>query len=83
MMRDTSITAATADRRGEARELSEPCDVWPPKRRASDGPVALLADDIRYRLAPVCSDWSEREFEAVVQRIARMKVRWRELDRAD
>ena len=72
------------DRRGaETRNLSELSDQWLPQRRATDGPVAMLADDIRQRLAPVCSGWSEREFEWVVQRIARMKLRWMELDRAD
>jgi hypothetical protein len=89
MMRDThhepsSIGFSSIDRRGaDARQLSARCDDWPPQRRATDGPVAFLADDIRQRLAPICRDWSEHEFESVVQRIARMKLRWMELDRAD
>lgn len=72
------------DRRGaDSRDLAERHDGWPPKRRASDGPVALLADDIRRRLATTCEAWSDGDFEALVQRIARMKVRWMELERAD
>jgi hypothetical protein len=43
----------------------------------------MIADDIRRRLAFICAEWSEPDFEAVVQRIARMKMRWMELDRAD
>jgi hypothetical protein len=76
-------SAGSARRRVDGHEQAELRDHWPPKRRVSDGPVALLANDIRSRLAPICSEWSEREFETVVQRIARMKVRWMDLDRAD
>ena len=89
MMRDThheppSLGSIVGDRRGaEARSLGELGEDWPPHRRATDGPVAMLADDIRERLAPICSEWSEHDFEAVVQRIARIKLRWMQLDRAD
>jgi hypothetical protein len=89
MMRDIhheppSLGSVGDDRRGaEARNLSELCDDWPPQRRATDGPVAMLADDIRQRLGPICRDWREDDFEAVVHRIARMKMRWIELGRAD
>jgi hypothetical protein len=34
--------------------------------------------ELRGRLRPVCRDWGEAEFEAVVHRIARRKVRWDE-----
>ena len=88
MMRDIHheppSIGSVGNRRGAAAlELSELYDDWPPQRRASDGPVAMLADDIRHRLAPICSQWSEHDLEIVVQRIARLKVRWMELDRAD
>lgn len=52
-------------------------------RRVPDGRVALFADDLRSRLRCVCGHWEEDDFEKIVQRIARMKVRWSELDRAD
>ncbi|HEX6599539.1 MAG TPA: hypothetical protein VF034_09480 [Gemmatimonadaceae bacterium] len=80
----SSTPYAGNDRRGaRARELSAIADSWPPNRRVTDGPVALIADDIRRRLAFICDGWSEPEFEALVQRIARMKVRWMQVDRAD
>ena len=41
-----------------------------------DARVATLLDDLRRRLRPACRDWSEAEFEAVIQRIARAKLRW-------
>jgi len=41
-----------------------------------DARVARLLDDLRRRLRPACRDWSEAEFEAVIQRIARAKLRW-------
>ncbi|HEX5971528.1 MAG TPA: hypothetical protein VFY85_06350 [Gemmatimonadaceae bacterium] len=80
---DQSSTPDVGDERrpGDARELAP--DPWPPKRRATDGPIAMIADDIRQRLAPICRDWSEHDFEVVVQRIARMKLRWMQLDRVD
>lgn len=31
----------------------------------------------------MCGDWEEVEFEALVQQIARMKLRWADLDRED
>ena len=41
-----------------------------------DARVAPLLDDLRRRLRPACQDWSEAEFETVIQRIARAKLRW-------
>jgi hypothetical protein len=38
--------------------------------------VALLVGDLRRRLRPACRDWEEAEFEAVIQQIARIKLRW-------
>jgi hypothetical protein len=89
MMRDlhhdsSSMPLVARNRRGaDARNLADRYDDWPPKRRAMDGPVALLAADIRRRLAVTCEGWNDSEFEALVQRIARMKVRWMELNRVD
>jgi hypothetical protein len=54
-----------------------------PDRGAQDPRLALHAADLRSRLRHVCRDWKEDDFEEVVQRMARMKVRWSELDRAD
>lgn len=53
------------------------------RRAAAEGQIALYARDLRVRLRCVCGGWDEHEFEALVQQIARMKVRWSELDRAD
>ena len=53
------------------------------ERRVVDPRIALIADDLRFRLRRVCPDWAEDEFEALVQRITRMKLRWMELDRGD
>jgi hypothetical protein len=43
---------------------------------APDGRLAALVLDVRRRLRPVCVDWGEAEFEALVHRIARTKLRW-------
>jgi hypothetical protein len=43
--------------------------------------ASSLVPDLRRRLRPACQDWSEADFEALVQRIARIKRRW--LDEAD
>ena len=37
--------------------------------------VSLVAQVAR-RLRPSCAEWEEQEFQALVRRIARMKVRW-------
>ena len=72
------------DRRADAdRDHPVLRDDWTPMRRVTDGRIAFVADDIRHRLAPICSHWSERDFESLVQQIARMKVRWMQLERAD
>jgi hypothetical protein len=47
-----------------------------PEPGSDDTRVALLLGDLRCRLRPVCGHWSEAEFEAVILRIARTKVRW-------
>ena len=38
--------------------------------------MAMLVADLRQRLRPVCHDWDDQEFEALVRRIARIKARW-------
>jgi hypothetical protein len=43
-----------------------------------EGRLAALVLDVRRRLRPVCVDWGEAEFESLVHRIARTKLRWRE-----
>jgi hypothetical protein len=35
-----------------------------------------LAADLRVRLRPVCRDWSDADFEALVRDVARFKARW-------
>lgn len=42
----------------------------------ADPELAHLVDELRSRLRPVCRDWKEAEFEALVHVIARSKVRW-------
>ena len=80
---DQSSTPKAGNERRDAHARALSADPWPPKRRAGDGPIAMIADDIRQRLAPICCDWSEHDFELVVQRIARMKLRWMQLDGMD
>ena len=58
-------------------------DAWGRERQVVDERIALYADDVRRRLRHICCDWSEPDFEALVLQIARMKVRWSDLDRAD
>jgi hypothetical protein len=38
--------------------------------------LAGLTGDLRRRLRPACHGWSEAEFEALVDRLARIKLRW-------
>jgi hypothetical protein len=40
--------------------------------------LARQVAELSARLRPVCQDWGEAEFEALVLHIARMKVRWAE-----
>lgn len=35
-----------------------------------------LVTDLQRRLRPLCRDWDEAEFDALVDRIARCKLRW-------
>jgi hypothetical protein len=51
--------------------------------RLVEARVALLAEDLRFRLRNVCSHWDEAEFDALVLRIAHMKARWTDYGRAD
>ena len=43
-----------------------------------DPRIALLVADIARRLQRACRDWDDAEFEALVHRIAQIKVRWAE-----
>lgn len=42
----------------------------------ADPRVPALAASLTLRLRGVCRDWEAAEFEAVVERIARAKLRW-------
>jgi hypothetical protein len=42
--------------------------------------VGLLVHRITKRLRPVCAEWDEDRFQALVLQIARFRVRWAELD---
>jgi hypothetical protein len=52
-----------------------------PARPPADPRLALVVAELRRRLRPVCRDWADPEFEALVHRIARTKLRW--ADRAE
>ena len=45
-------------------------------RRGADRRLADLERDLRDRLGPVCRGWPAPEFEALVRRLAGMKLRW-------
>ena len=45
-------------------------------RGSLDARVSPLAASLAQRLAAVCRNWDAAEFDALVQRIARMKLRW-------
>ena len=47
-----------------------------PDRRGVDRRLADLERDLRDRLGPVCRGWPAPEFEALVRRLASMKLRW-------
>ena len=38
----------------------------------------LLVAQVADRLRPVCRDWDESRFQALVRQVARVKVRWGE-----
>jgi hypothetical protein len=62
-------------RRGAGPTDVTPADGGDPAR--ADGELASLLDDVRRRLRVACRGWGDSEFEALVDRIARMKWRWR------
>jgi hypothetical protein len=43
---------------------------------AADVRLSVLAASLATRLRGVCADWEAREFDALVERIARTKLRW-------
>ena len=52
-----------------------------PDGAAADARLSALAASLTARLRGVCADWDAGEFDALVQRIARTKLRW--ADRGD
>ncbi len=52
-----------------------------PDGAAADARLSALAASLATRLRAVCADWDAGEFDALVQRIARTKLRW--ADRGD
>ena len=74
--------ASTDPAGGRAERPYEYGDNAPVNGTAPDDPrIALLVADLVRRLRPVCRDWDDAEFEALVHRIAQMKVRWAEAKR--
>lgn len=47
------------------------------------GELARLAAEIAARVRPACRDWCDAEFDALVRKIARTKLRWAEAERRD
>ena len=47
---------------------------------AVESRLEQLRADLRARLRPACRHWPDGEFEALVQRMARMKLRWSEME---
>ncbi len=43
---------------------------------AADARLAVLTASLAERLRAVCRDWEAAEFDALVDRIARTKLRW-------
>ncbi len=65
-----------------ARELcmadgrSTPSAAAGPDAATVDARLSALAASLATRLRGVCADWDAREFDALVERIARTKLRW-------
>ena len=49
----------------------------------ADRRLPVLAASLTARLQGVCRDWEAAEFAAVVERIARTKLRWADLGYGD
>ncbi len=47
-----------------------------PDGAAADDRLSALAASLATRLRAVCADWDAGEFTALVERIARTKLRW-------
>ena len=47
-----------------------------PPGGAADARLAALTASLATRLRAVCDDWEAAEFDALVERIARTKLRW-------
>jgi hypothetical protein len=64
----THIVGAMSDHARSQPEDGDPRFTW-------------LVAAIAGRLRPVCAEWDEARFQALVLEIARTKTRWGELDR--
>ena len=51
----------------------------PPHAPANDPRINAVATGVAARLRAACEGWDAAEFEALVERIARTKVRWADL----
>ena len=47
-----------------------------PDGAAADARLSALAASLAARLRAVCADWDAGEFDALVERMARTKLRW-------
>jgi hypothetical protein len=47
-----------------------------PDGAAADARLSALAASLATRLRAACADWDAGEFDALVERIARTKLRW-------
>jgi hypothetical protein len=64
----------------EPRELPERRRTSPSKRAVRDALLAELKEDLALRLRPICSQMSEEEFERLVLDMARMRMRFWDLE---
>ena len=55
---------------------STPSAAAGPDPATADARLSALATSLATRLRGVCADWDAGEFDALVQRIARTKLRW-------
>ncbi len=55
---------------------STPSAAAGPDAAITDVRLSVLAASLATRLRAVCADWEAREFDALVERIARTKLRW-------
>lgn len=80
-MRDSHQVPSSTTRKSP--ELPRPGTGRAGQREVFDSRLTLLTADLRRRLRRVCQHWDDAEFDALVQKIARTKMRWGDPDRAD